>query len=83
MRMSVDPNDPGFKNLVPGTVVLLNGKVAPYVFTADEEQGMLIQADTDLNGKLFVDRFTREVPKVVRYGRVQVLVGGAAVKAKG
>lgn len=76
MRVSVDKEDPGYVNFVPGTKVYLDGVERPGVFTADEDQGFLIGAPLDAQGKpaLIVDKHTGKVLRTAVLGAVRVEV---------
>lgn len=57
MRISSQDNDPGFVNFRAnlGARVFLNEVELRDVFTADEEQGIVVVAARDEHGKLMLD----------------------------
>jgi hypothetical protein len=50
MRMSADPKDRGYRNLVIGTKTFVDGIEHKRVVTADEELGVIWELIVELNG---------------------------------
>lgn len=74
MRVSIDPDDPGFvgEGASGAVEVILNGQffqLGP-VITADDKTGMLVYAPV-INGHVMTDQFGRWVKREMR-GRVQI-----------
>jgi hypothetical protein len=77
--MSTDIDDPGhalwLKNVAKGVTVLLYGVEQKAVFTADEEQGLIVQADLDDRGLMQVEEGGQRVRTITRRGFVEIKVG--------
>lgn len=75
MRLSTDPNDPGFNGwlrAMPTVRVLLNGAEVTHVLTADEEQRLIVQGDLDDKGRYQLTDDKKNVKTVTRYGDVYI-----------
>jgi hypothetical protein len=76
MRLSTDPNDPGYSAFIynKGSIkVLLEGVELKGVITADEEKRFIVQAVFDDNGKYKLNKDKTEVLKQTIYGNVAIL----------
>lgn len=73
MRRSGNPDDCGYVNPQEGarTFVFLDGVELRDVITADDEEGMVVQAKRDEKGLLVVDYIAGEVVTETRYGAVR------------
>ncbi len=74
MRLSTDPTDPGYRPGLHGVRVFFEGAEVLHVFTADEEQRLIVQADLDELGRLQLTPDKTQVRKVTRYGHVRILM---------
>ena len=72
MRISTIESDPGYMRGCYGVRVFLDGAEVTSVFTADEEQRLIVQADLDEEGRLRLNDERTEVRKVIRHGHVRV-----------
>lgn len=72
MRISTIKTDPGYTQGCVGVRVFLDGTEVTHVFTADEEQRLIVQADLDATGRLQLTDDRQEVRKVTRHGHVRV-----------
>ena len=72
MRISTIKNDPGYTQGCVGVRVFLDGTEVGHVFTADEEQRLIVQADLDVTGRLQLTADRQDVKKVTRHGHVRV-----------
>lgn len=52
MRLSTRVDDPGYSLIHFGTRVFLDGAEMERVFTADEEQGLVVVVDVDEDGRI-------------------------------
>lgn len=73
MRISVDTNDPGYRDDVPlwGAKVYLDGVLLDACVTADEEHGLAICYDLSPEGKLRAAD-SGQPRRIHRYGRVHI-----------
>ena len=72
MRISTIESDPGYMRGCYGVRVFLDGAEVSSVFTADEEQRLIVQADFDEDGRMRLNDDRTEVRKVTRHGHVRV-----------
>ena len=72
MRISVMPDDPGFRPDAPLYDVLLDGDSIRNCFTADDELGEVHVYRTDENGDVVLDQQGRFIGEV-RTGKVRLL----------
>lgn len=72
MRISTIKTDPGYTQGCVGIRVYLEGAEVTHVFTADEEQRLIVQGDLDATGRLQLTADRQEVKKVTRHGHVRV-----------
>ena len=59
MRLSTDSSDPGYHPACTGVRVFFCGSEVTGVFTADEEQRLIVQADLDSAGRIQLARAKR------------------------
>lgn len=73
MRRSGDPSDPGYVDPQQGAriFVFLDGVELRDVITADDEEGMIVQAKRDDKGLLVFDYEAGEVVTQTRHGAVR------------
>lgn len=72
MRLSTDSSDPGYHPACTGVRVFFCGSEVTGVFTADEEQRLIVQADLDSAGRIQLAPCQTKVKKVTRYGDVRI-----------
>lgn len=73
MRLSIDPNDPGYtKGLCGGIKVFLDGIERCNVVTADEEKRLIVVHPLDERGRLQLDREKGEVVRETLHGDVRI-----------
>lgn len=72
MRISTIKTDPGYTQGSVGVRVFLDGAEVSHVFTADEEQRLIVQADLDATGRIQLTADRRDVRKVTRHGHVRI-----------
>lgn len=74
MRLSTKNDDPGYRDYstLSRARVFFNGAMAQGVFTADEEQGLIVQAVFDAQGRYQLAPCKTEILTEVRHGHVRI-----------
>lgn len=72
MRISTLMEDPGYSPDKIGAKVFFEGAEVGYVFTADEELRLIVQAALNDQGLVQIDQASRSVKKITRYGHVRI-----------
>lgn len=72
MRLSTDKEDPGYSPTAQPARVFFNGAEVRGVFTADEEQRLIVQAVLDEHGHFQIAPCKTKVLTDVRYGDVRI-----------
>jgi hypothetical protein len=73
MRISSDPNDPGFCNWVPGKwLITVDGREARGWITADEEKGFVVLLAVNDQGNSYLDDKTPDAAQFTYHGVVKI-----------
>lgn len=85
MRVSIRPNDSGYRNWVQlasmgkRIIVKLDGEQQTLCITADDEAGVIVRHVKDNDGNLIFDKDRQAFEDEVRHGRVEIEVSDAMV----
>jgi|GEM_PF-4473418 len=87
MRLSTNKNDPGYQNyrkvMRDKVLVWLNGEKIEKAITADTVSGYVKRLKTSANGKLLVDKRTKEPQTEWFLGDVDIYINGFSVEGGG
>jgi len=74
MRLSVDPDDPGYMERLVGAAVkvFLDGVERAQVFTADTEKRLVVVPVLDANGRMQLNADRTGVLRETLYGHVRI-----------
>lgn len=74
MRVSVLKDDPGYDSRWRGVKVFFNGSERSHVFTADEEQRLIVAARLDERGRMQLTPTRDGVLRETLYGDVRIVL---------